>query len=323
MEPADEPETSGPALHEELAWEPDPWACPKCTLRNDHEMLKCAACEGLRPAKPVVGGRAGGNSSGVVVVLPRDPEPPGPGASAIRQSAAVVGATGQKRNQEAPPEPWACSACTLLNEPSAERCAACESMRWVINKRPMTAAALRAARKGAERNPAAEPVTGTVEDQYGIWGGLGPDREFLNIPTPREGRVVYRSAADGEVDIFAELAAASTASEPEQQGAVEEAAGSHTPAAEPAPEPAAAGEATEGSVMSARPAWRTEGAPLFAPPSDATLELLSMGVDEAALFEDAVGRLALLGFDPTKCHLALESAGGDESLAREFLIRET
>lgn len=56
-----------------------------------------------------------------------------------------------------------------------------------------------------------------------------------------------------------------------------------------------------------RPAWRVEGTPLF---EDGTA---------GDFVEDAVERLVADGFDHTKSLLALEAAGGDETLARTFL----
>ena len=117
----------------------------------------------------------------------------------------------------------------------------------------------------------------------GIWGGLGPDREFLPLPPAPEGRVVYRSAKDNDVDIFDSLP-----SEP---------------------------SAPRAEASDDRPAWRIEGDPLFAS-SDSTLA----GLGDSALFEDAAWRLAAeSGCEAMQCYRALEAAGGDEDLARSFL----
>lgn len=250
-------------LDEELAWEPD-WPCPTCTLLNRPEAVKCAACESFRGQ--------GTNTSGVVVVLPRE---------------------DGERPKRPVDDTWACPACTLVNAASETQCGACGGERW-IQKRPMTAAALRARREAKRVN---------TSDEHGIWGGLGPDREFLPLPPAPEGRVIYRSAKDNDLDIFAD------------QPVTEQ----NLPNL---PEPGGGANSSENDPQTpqvvtdpvGRPAWRVEGDPLFSS-TDATL----LGIGESALFEDAVWRLAASGFEHTKCHLALEAAGGDEDLARTFL----
>mmetsp|Transcript_50959 Transcript_50959/g.95355 ORF Transcript_50959/g.95355 Transcript_50959/m.95355 type:complete len:306 (-) Transcript_50959:26-943(-) len=302
-----------PQLDEELAWEPG-WACPACTLVNDAEAMRCVACDSLRSTP-------GRNTSGVVVVLPREPSP-----------------EAKKHRLD---DQWACPACTLLNSEAADACAACGSQRWV-SKRPRTAAALRAARRETvEEEPKAVSagLGGVGKEEHGIWGGLGPDREFLPLPPAPEGRVVHRSAKDTEVDIFADMfeQAEDQSQEPEEaseqkppEKPLEEVvagkpAMKQEERCEEEPAPDASGETHDlpGPELIAppsgkRPIWRIEGAPLFA--ADSALELL--GLSEEAMFEDAVGRLALSGFEITKCYLALEAAGGDESLARQFLLRK-
>lgn len=69
-----------------------------------------------------------------------------------------------------------------------------------------------------------------------------------------------------------------------------------------------------------RPRWGSGSGPLF--PSLRAPACAEPQERNDVEFSDAVVRLALLGFDPTKCHLALEAANGDENLARAFLVRE-
>lgn len=152
-------------------------------------------------------------------------------------------------------------------------------------------------RATAKAQGEAETKTGKGDDDAlekapsrGVWGGLGPDREWVPLPPAPEGPALQRQATDGEIDIFADLAAAAE----EQAKAAEESAQPQD-----------------------LPEWRTLGSPLF---SDLKQD---SRLSESDLFDDAVGRLAMLGFDPTKCHIALEAAGGDENLARDFLSRET
>ena len=269
-----------PHLDEELAWEPDlpEWSCPSCTLLNAPECPKCVACESLRP----------GSGNRVVVVLPRTEQP------VLKRSAEE--------------EDWACPACTLLNAAAAVQCGACGGERW-IQKRPMTAAALRA-RKGSKEtgtdrtHPSGDTHSATLE--RGIWGGLGPDREFLPLPPAPEGRIVYRSAKDSELDMFGEG--------PEVPEETEKTERSENNTQKDHKDERS-GDLVETEGFE-RPSWRIEGTPLFA----STDTTLAFGLGESALFEDAVARLASTGVEYTKCVLALEAAGGDEDLARNLLI---
>ena len=272
---------SEPHLDEDLAWAPD-WPCATCTLLNAPEAVKCVACDSLRPGSA--------SNSGVVVVLPRQ---------------------APKR----PADGWACPACTLVNPESADYCAACGGERWV--KRQMTAAALRARTKSTKKvveSDSTTGATGATRWDHGIWGGLGPDREFLPLPPAPEGRVIYRSAKDDELDMFTELEAAATGEKPPEDPAVEPAAdtaSAEVPAINPDGVPVEKVELPEkvaDVTPPIRPAWRVEGTPLFA---DAAL-------GDVAL-DDAVERLASAGVEPAECLLALEAAGGDEDLARSFL----
>ena len=291
-----------PQLDEELAWDTG-WTCPSCTLVNESEAPRCGACNSLRSSV---------RNSGVVVVLPPD----------------------RKQKRPEGDDQWACPACTLLNDEAEDRCGACGSQRW-LSKRPKTAAAVRAARRdlsslsrNTQKDTSGGGTDGTLADSmraedHGIWGGLGPDREFLPLPPAPELRVVYRSAKDTEVDIFAELGestdktdAPPETAEGEQPkklagGEVGEEGGEGTTGknakgGEGGGESAALGPALPSNPSLSRPAWRIQGAPIFAgDPSLESLPCLELGLSEATVFEDAVGRLALSGFEVTK-RLVLE-----------------
>lgn len=279
-----------PQLDEELAWDTG-WTCPSCTLVNEMESSRCAACGSLRSSLPTFG---------VVVVVP--PE--------------------RKQKREADSQ-WACPACTLLNDEGEDRCRACGGQRW-LTKKPKTAAALRAARRDLSKSGSLGLKASSLAEEHGIWGGLGPDREFLPLPPAPEGRSVHRSAKDTDVDIFAELLEEAsekpkseekeTSKEPEPQKREEEASKKEEEEEEKE-DPFLGPSKSSEQVL---PAWRVQGAPLFT--GDPAPESLPLGLSEADAFEDAVGRLALSGFEVTKCHLALEAAGGDENLARQFLL---
>ena len=248
-------------LDEDLAWELE-WSCEACTLLNASDAMRCVACGSLRASST--------SCPQVVVVEPR----------------------GEKRPLD---ESWACAACTLLNPLEAKQCGACRSERWVTQeKKPMTAAALRAKRGKS---------TAATSEEHGIWGGLGPDREFLPLPPAPEGRVTYRSATDSEVDIFADQKVEGDASEAPEKASETPEKGPET--AEKAPEVDPKGPAEGGQ----RPAWRVAG-PLFDTLGESSLAL-----------EDAVLRLASFGFEEAQCLFALEAAGGDEVLARDFLLQ--
>lgn len=281
-----------PQLDEELAWDTG-WTCPSCTLVNEMESSRCAACGSLRSSLPTFG---------VVVVVP--PE--------------------RKQKREADSQ-WACPACTLLNDEGEDRCRACGGQRW-LTKKPKTAAALRAARRDLSKSGSLGLKASSLAEEHGIWGGLGPDREFLPLPPAPEGRSVHRSAKDTDVDIFAELLEEAsekpkseekeTSKEPEPQKREEEASKKEEEEEEEEKEDPFLGPSKSSEQV--LPAWRVQGAPLFT--GDPAPESLPLGLSEADAFEDAVGRLALSGFEVTKCHLALEAAGGDENLARQFLL---
>eukprot|EP00438_Fugacium_kawagutii_P033761 Skav215077 [mRNA] locus=scaffold2575:93434:104673:- [translate_table: standard] len=153
--------------------------------------------------------------------------------------------------------------------PSSGNCAGLKAVAWSPDGKHLAAGGARGTQRW-ERPPVGAvgdmswvrgAATGEATDpgDAGIWGGLGPDREFLPLPPAPEGR---------------------------------ENSGEASTAAEDHPD---------------RPAWRVEGTPLF---EDGTA---------GDFVEDAVERLVADGFDHTKSLLALEAAGGDETLARTFL----
>ena len=145
----------------------------------------------------------------------------------------------------------------------------------------------------------------SLAEEHGIWGGLGPDREFLPLPPAPEGRSVHRSAKDTDVDIFAELLEEAsekpkseekeTSKEPEPQKREEEASKKEEEEEEEKEDPFLGPSKSSEQVL---PAWRVQGAPLFT--GDPAPESLPLGLSEADAFEDAVGRLALSGFEVTK-----------------------
>mmetsp|Transcript_155581 Transcript_155581/g.497449 ORF Transcript_155581/g.497449 Transcript_155581/m.497449 type:complete len:267 (-) Transcript_155581:72-872(-) len=194
------------------------------------------------------------------------------------------------------------------------------------------------ARRAAERS-AAGAAGGT-----GGGGGVGvasgaptqqnlrPVEEWASLPPAPDGHLPRRSAKDDDLDMFGELPSQGQADVPEPSAAEQGAAGASTSGVEgAAPAVAApmtaAGPAGEDEGERPRPRWGPGAGPLFS-------NVICSGVvgdagavpapelEEVELFEDAKCRLASMGFDLTKCHLALEAAGGDEAMARAFLIRE-
>lgn len=263
------------------------------------------------------------NSSGVIVVLPpereanEEAERPGkrPRLADVSSNTETGMDSSITQSTKVAPiaeETWTCSACTLTNSVDTIRCLACEGIRWVLPadatptakaaQRPIAAMVLRAARRGVDAKAAAvtEENVRTVE-------------EWAALPPAPDGHLQHWSAKDDEVDMFSSGPAVDAAEAICTGEGGGDAATMDIFAAGPLVDDAAAPEAL-------RPRWGVDGGSLFAgTPSSGRQPHI---VDEAMLFEDAVGRLAMLGFDRTKCHLALEAAGRDEGLAQDFLARE-
>ncbi|CAK0898512.1 unnamed protein product [Prorocentrum cordatum] len=279
------------------------WQCAACTLINEASRRRCSACEGPPPWAC-----REENSSGVRVVLsPNSAE--GQGAEATVTAQPGSSATGspqcapkRPRAEAAEEECWACSACTLVNEPGAQQCAACGGRRWVLpssRAAPRSVPAASAALRAARRRAAAAPAVESHEVPVGEWAALPP--------APEDGPA-QASAHDRDLDIFSEAAGAPEP--PDASGPLGAAAAG------------GAGGADRGGAE-LRPAWGTGGQPLFAGFSAAWGGADAPALDRDSPFDDAVGRLAVLGFDPTKCHLALQAANGNEELARDFLVQNT
>lgn len=217
-------------------------------------------------------------------------------------------------------EGWACPACTLLNSADTIFCLACEGVRWVLPdgavppeaKRQVSAMVLRAARRGApeahEAAPAAPQRVRTVD-------------EWAALPPAPDGHLQRTSAKDDDVDIFG-MAQEEADEASDGEGGGERALEGGACTALEAGSPLEAGAAAQHPRREGtqRPRWGIGEGPLFAGTQASGGGVC--GLDEATLFELAVDRLVMLGFDRTKCHLALEAAGRDEGLAQEFLVRE-
>eukprot|EP00747_Dinoflagellata_sp_TGD_P034114 gnl/TRDRNA2_/TRDRNA2_137064_c0_seq2.p1 gnl/TRDRNA2_/TRDRNA2_137064_c0~~gnl/TRDRNA2_/TRDRNA2_137064_c0_seq2.p1 ORF type:complete len:215 (+),score=34.63 gnl/TRDRNA2_/TRDRNA2_137064_c0_seq2:61-705(+) len=213
---------------------------------------------------------------------------------------------------------WACAACTLLNAHNESVCGACGGIRWVLPhdskrvgpRRAVAAEALRAARR-QDRSCTDDDQNVCVPDG-GLWdGGLGPDREWMALPPPPSGQGQHR-AEDGDFDIFGGGQDAEEASSTLESSSLAS-----------VPVPSDGKSVTKDTEGGGRPVWRQPGDPLFAGRREvAALEPAGVA-DEDFPFDAAVARLARLGFDPTKCHFALQASGGDEQMAREFLASQT
>eukprot|EP00927_Polykrikos_kofoidii_P050874 TRINITY_DN44724_c0_g1_i1.p1 TRINITY_DN44724_c0_g1~~TRINITY_DN44724_c0_g1_i1.p1 ORF type:complete len:308 (-),score=71.10 TRINITY_DN44724_c0_g1_i1:195-1118(-) len=298
------------------------WACPACTLVNSGNG-RCAACEGVRPG----GSQHSRNTSGVVVVLPpdranADGDEPASKRRRVAHADVEVGAGSLG-------EGWSCPACTFVNPADSQLCTACGGVRWVLpsgvagaceGRRPVAAAALRAARRfGFAR----EELDDAAKSQI-----VRPVKEWAALPPAPDGHRQHKRAMDDDLDIFGGPV---TADEAEAEVKVE--AVERSEAATARDGPTGGDEDAQAAVSppvtgddggaSRRPVWGLCGGPLFSGIQIAAGDAHIAFVDEAAEFEDAVARLALLGFDPTKCHLALEAAQGDETVARDFLVRES
>lgn len=200
---------------------------------------------------------------------------------------------------------WPCPACTLLNAADKSRCEACGGMRWSLPGKSVAAAAFRAARLG--KSTIQTDGLAQVAAAPGIRRDVGPDGSWCALPPAPEGHVQQARAADTELDMFTDIAAES----------VENAGAGQTPLF--SEEVCLTGSPAQAAEPD-RPRWGSGSGPLF--PSLRAPACAEPQERNDVEFSDAVVRLALLGFDPTKCHLALEAANGDENLARAFLVRE-
>ncbi len=83
------------------------WVCKRCTLENPRDSDLCLACGGARRRSNRSGDGGGGGGSG----------------------GSNGGAAAEKQDQVVRSKKWACTKCTLLNEPSEPVCVACENPR--------------------------------------------------------------------------------------------------------------------------------------------------------------------------------------------------
>jgi len=240
-------------------------------------------CAACDGRRPGAAAEAGANTTGVVVVLPPDADTRTPAAKRPRED-----------------DSWNCGACTLLNSGSALRCRACGSARWILP--PGVEPSALDADMDSLANPSSRSRrrVSSQQDPGGDQPQSSPREvsEWATLPPAPDGHVSHVSAKDTDTDIFSVDATNGTDEVPSDVTSFE-----------------------PGSP-SVRPVWGGLGGPLFsATEVSSEIGLAGQAADDIH-FEDALARLQLMGFDHTKCHLALEAAGGNEELAREFLIRE-
>eukprot|EP00746_Dinoflagellata_sp_MGD_P076564 gnl/MRDRNA2_/MRDRNA2_30821_c0_seq1.p1 gnl/MRDRNA2_/MRDRNA2_30821_c0~~gnl/MRDRNA2_/MRDRNA2_30821_c0_seq1.p1 ORF type:complete len:368 (+),score=99.06 gnl/MRDRNA2_/MRDRNA2_30821_c0_seq1:116-1219(+) len=176
--------------------------------------------------------------------------------------AHVASATGEQtvllEGQLWPLGSWSCPACTLVNLPAAERCGACDGNRPGDSKSKADAcsrvvvvlpptqenpeegaehaaaatarhAAIVAAARGAQpvSTKEVQKADGAKTEEPGVaeslpWRGLGPDGEWIAGPASEQ-QLRRPRAKDTELDIFADLAAATEDAIPDVDAPIEEA----------------------------------------------------------------------------------------------------
>ncbi|XP_041351884.1 nuclear pore complex protein Nup153-like, partial [Gigantopelta aegis] len=128
------------SLLDKFKLKPENWECSGCYCRNEADVLKCPACQTLKPGvkqdevsaqtgKISTGGfqfgTAGGFTFGTKTTQPKETK-----AAPVAEGKEISFADKFKPK----PGSWECSGCCISNDANILQCSVCQTLKWGIKK---------------------------------------------------------------------------------------------------------------------------------------------------------------------------------------------